>query len=214
MVLAFSFLSIYWLCHLWQGEFVKLKLLEVELYHAVGKTSDIIGHTLIIGCTMAPLCQVAFHLVGHYACEFIALITRLHGLEGLCKLGDEATIVAQRHAVILVAKLQRLGFGEQTFGFFYVAWPVDIQCFATHEIEMIPKGLSETGIIRGLCHLSGHNIHNAVSTPLPLVLSRKTHGLVYHLLHLSAIFWQKELFTLGVVIQSWDIHIVSLSVFL
>lgn len=61
--------------------FLEDEMLEIEFDLAIGKSRQIGSHLLLIAGTMAPLHQVAMHLVGCQLHQFISFLARFHVLQ-------------------------------------------------------------------------------------------------------------------------------------
>ena len=73
---------------------------------------------------------------------------------------------------------------------------------------MVPELAFVVGIVAVLRQHALHHSHDRLGTSLALLLGGQIHGDVYHLLHLPSVFRQDELFSLGIVIQSFYIHLL------
>ena len=69
-------------------DLIKLEVMDIQLYLAVGKTSQVGSHLLQVAGAMAPLHEVAVHLISSQLHQLITLIAWFHRLQLIEKLKE------------------------------------------------------------------------------------------------------------------------------
>ena len=181
-----------------QHEFLKLEVLQVKLNLAVCETSQVGSHLLLIAGTVAPLRQVASHLIGSQLHQFFTLRSRLHVLQFVEDFKHHGSIVAHRdsrHRII-----HRIGSFGNILSLLHGIGIVDIELETAHDGEMVPEFAM---MVLGICTIRKHVVHdgdNRLRTMLALSTVFDGDGMIDHILNLPAIFRQDQLFALGIVI--------------
>ena len=147
---------------------------------------------------MAPLHEIAFHLIGCLANELVALWSVGHVLQSFEELEDEAAIVLHRNLLHRIA--HGLGLGGYFLGLGHIEGIVDVELEVTHDGKKVPKLLLLVGSLPVLWRHAPHNGYNGFGTALALCLGFQSDGIVDHILYLTPIFGQNEFLALGVIV--------------
>ena len=147
---------------------------------------------------MAPLHQVAMHLVGSEFHQFVALPARLHGLQYLESLEEHGTIVA--HGNLLHRIRHGLGLLGYLRGTCHIERIVDVELETAHDGELIPELALMSLHILALGEHSVHDGNDGSGASLTLLTVGQADCIVNHLLYLSSILRQHDLLPLGVIV--------------
>ena len=96
------------------------------MYLAVRKASQVVGNLLVVVQPVSPSGEVAFHLVGSEAHQFVALSTFRHGLQLLEDLHYQSSVVAHVCLTVLLDNGNGLGLGMNLLSIADIKGPVNV----------------------------------------------------------------------------------------
>ena len=147
---------------------------------------------------MAPLNQIAMHLVGSQSHQFITLLTRFHGLQLIEDFEKHGSIMAHRNSLHrIIYRCRLLGY---LLGILHIIRVINVELKTAHDGEMVPKLLL---MVLHAPIFREHTVHDSddgFSTMLALVAVFQLHTVVYHLLNLASILWHNEFLSLRIII--------------
>ena len=173
-------------------------MLEIELDLAVGKSRQIGCHLLLIAGTMAPLHQITMHLVGCQLHQFISFLARLHVLQFLEDFEKHGTIMAHRNTLVRIFHV--FGFLGYLCSIAHIERIIDVELETAHDSEMIPELLLmvlHTSVFR---KHAIHDLDDRFGTALALLAVFQLHTVIHHLLNLTPVFRQHELFSRCIIV--------------
>ena len=179
-------------------DLIKLEVMDIQLYLAVGKTSQVGSHLLQVAGAMAPLHEVAVHLISSQLHQLITLIAWFHRLQLIEKLKDHRTIVTDRNFLHRI--FHWLRFLRYLHGLRHIEWVIHIQLEIAHDGKMIPQLALMVLHAIALWEHTFHDGNDSLSTTLTLPLVLQRNSMIYHVLDFPAILWHHQFLSLGIVI--------------
>jgi len=177
---------------------LKLEFIEVELDFAVSETGKVGCNFLVVAAAVAPLDEVALHLVGCVAGEDITVLSGRHRLKLVEEAEHHLAVVADGNAGHRVCHwLRFLGY---LVGVGYVNGIVDIELEVGHDSEMVPKLLLLLGVAVAFDRHALHGGNDGLGTTLALASVGNGNTVVDHALNFAAVFGKDEFLPLCVVI--------------
>ena len=147
---------------------------------------------------MAPLHQVAMHLVGSQLHQFISFLARLHVLQLLEDFEKHGTIMAHRNTQVRI--FHGFGFLGNLCSIAYIERIIDIELEIAHDGEMIPEFLLMVFQASVFRKHAIHDLDDRLGTALALLAVFQLYTVIHHLLNLTSVFRQHELFSRCIIV--------------
>ena len=125
-------------------------------------------------------------------------------LELFKQFEHHATIMFYR--VCLFRIVHRLWLFHYIFSLVYVNRIIYVKLEIAHYRQMVPQLLTAVAVVLRLRKHPFHYTDNGFCAFLTLIPVAKRHGIINHFLHLAPVLRQYELFTVGIIVKSFDIH--------